>query len=127
MPDANTGRFYYHNKRTGETTWEKPWEWNDALCPVVLPATPGGENSSSPDDDESDEEYEDFGDFVFRCGCIQIRGKKKKRDQTQFETCMLMGREVYLAVGACCYAMGNLLGACAYCLASCAKRSMVGR
>ena len=41
MPDANTGRFYYHNKRTGETTWEKPWEWNDALCPVVLPATPG--------------------------------------------------------------------------------------
>ena len=124
LPDPRSGRFYYYNESNGQVSWTQPYGWNEGVSAAV-----GGQIANKGDydeEEESEEEYEDFGDYIFQCGCLRIKKKKDKRDQTKFETMILMGRELYIAIGAFCYAMGHMLAACAYCFANCARRSVMG-
>ena len=134
VPDPVSGKFYYHNTATGRTTWVKPPGWVDHPGKLgITIAEPIDEEKVEEDveekedlsDEEEEDEYEDLCDFIFRCGCF--RKKKNKNEQTQFDTFLLMAREMYVAIGAFCYAIGNICAACAYCMASCMRRSLLGR
>ena len=134
VPDPVSGKFYYHNTATGRTTWVKPPGWVDHPGKLgITIAEPIDEEKVEEDveekedlsDEEEEDEYEDLCDFIFRCGCLRTR--KRKNEQTQFDTAMLMLREMYVAIGAFCYAIGNICAACAYCMASCMRRSLLGR